>query len=81
MVRSFVNDIALALQEYGQLNNYNLSAQFYQDLAWGGLEGTSAFKNLSWSDRNRISNTILIEISGKDASGQAQTPKGQLSGC
>ena len=37
IVRNFVGDIALALKEFGIANGYNLSDQFYNDLAWGGL--------------------------------------------
>lgn len=37
IVRNYVNDIAISLEEYGSNKGYLLSAQFYQDLAWGGL--------------------------------------------
>jgi len=81
MVRTFVNDIADALQEYGLKKGYNNSRQFYEDMAWGGLEGTRAFSKLPFSDRNRISNTILIELTGLDNNGQIKTQKGVKAGC
>ncbi|WKK85390.2 hypothetical protein QYS48_26285 [Marivirga arenosa] len=40
-VRNFVNEIAVALNQYGTLKGYsseeNFSPQYYKDLAWGGL--------------------------------------------
>jgi len=39
--RIFVNEIAVALNQYGTLKGYsseeNFSPQYYKDLAWGGL--------------------------------------------
>ena len=37
LMASFVGDIATSLSQYGQQNGYNLSYQFYNDMAWGGL--------------------------------------------
>lgn len=36
-VRNYVNDIGISLQNYGNQQGYNLTSQFYNDLAWGGL--------------------------------------------
>jgi hypothetical protein len=81
MTRSFVNEIALALEEYGSTNGYNLSSQFYKDLAWGGLTSTPAFQALSTTDKDRINNTILIEQTGADSQGNNQPQKGSNAGC
>ena len=32
-----ISEIAEGLKEYGENNGYNLSPQYYQDMAWGGL--------------------------------------------
>jgi hypothetical protein len=81
MTRNFVNDIGIALQEYGTNKGYNLNLQFYQDMAWGGLSSTPAFQALPQSDRNRINNTIQIELIGRDTQGNVQIQKGILAGC
>ena len=81
MTRSFVNEIALALEEYGTSKGYNLTSQFYKDLAWGGLTTTPAFQALSTTDQNRINNTILTEQTGKDSQGNTQQQKGTNAGC
>jgi hypothetical protein len=81
MVRSFAGSIATLLQQYGQNQGYNLSYQYYNDLAWGGLHETKAFKALSLVDKERILDVINIEQSGKDNNGDSVTPKGKISGC
>ncbi|MGB4774941.1 MAG: hypothetical protein WBP45_07215, partial [Daejeonella sp.] len=81
ITKNFVADIGIALKEYGMNRGYNLSDQFYQDLAWGGLESTNAFINLSNSDKNRIKDIIVIEHSGLDRFGNSQNKKGNNSGC
>ena len=81
MVRDFTKDVALALEEYATSKGYTFNKQFYEDMAWGGLEDTNAFKNLPFSDRKRISNTIKIELNGIDDLGNIQTQKGAKSGC
>jgi len=81
MARNFVNNLALALQEFGSNNGYNNPLQFYTDLAWGGLEGTTYFANLSQTDKNRIGNIILIELTGKDSNGNTKPQKGNNAGC
>ncbi len=81
ITRSFVNDIAIALQEFGISKGYNLNFQFYQDMAWAGLSATPAFQALSQSDQNRINDTIQIELFGKDSQGNTQFQKGKSAGC
>ena len=49
-VRNYVNDIALSLMDYGSSKGYNLSSQFYKDLAWGGLT--------HWAKRDSQGNII-----------------------
>jgi hypothetical protein len=92
-VRNFVNEIALALSEFGSNKGYNLGAQFYQDLAWGGLthivnsNGTvsettwfiSTFPNAS--DRKRVLDVIQVELIKTDTNGTTQTQKGKSAGC
>jgi len=81
MARSFVNDLALALQEFGNNRGYNNSLQFYEDLAWGGLQGTTYFSSLSQTDKNRIIDVVLIELTGKDSNGNNQTQNGNNVEC
>lgn len=79
--RSLVNEIGTALKNYGIKKGYNLSDQFYNDLAWGGLESTSTFKNLSNSDKDRIREIIHIEQVGEDLNGNTKPQKGKKGGC
>ncbi|MDO7887464.1 hypothetical protein [Hymenobacter cheonanensis] len=81
MVRAWVQDIADALQQYGINKGYTLPASFYAALAWGGLEGTRAFKNLPAADRNAIRDIILSELNGTDSVGNSKSPSGNLAGC
>ncbi len=81
MTRSFVNDIALALNEYGVGKGYNFSSQFYKDLAWGGLTTTPAFGLLNTTGRARIENVILVEQTGVDTNGNIKTQNGIPAGC
>lgn len=92
-VRNFVNDIALALNEFGTNQGYVLPFRFYQDLAWGGLtqqvSGTGVVSDTPWfllsfpnvADRDRINNVITIELTKKDINGNPQPPKGATAGC
>jgi hypothetical protein len=50
-------------------------------MAWGGLIETDAFMKLPEAERKRISNTIEIELRGKDDSGNAKAQKGKKAGC
>ncbi|MBD1387057.1 hypothetical protein IDJ75_17355 [Mucilaginibacter rigui] len=81
MVRGFIGDIGASLKAYGVSQGYHLTDQFYNDLAWGGLQETNAFKNLPVADRNRILNVIIGEQSGTDMNLNPVTPKGKPSGC
>jgi hypothetical protein len=81
IARSIVNDVAISLEEYGKAKGYNLSSQFYKDMAWGGLQDTSTFKGLSTSDKKRILDTIAIELTGRDTNGNNKTQKGKKAGC
>lgn len=79
--RSIVNEIALALEQYGINKGYSFTSTFYQDLAWGGLQKTSIFEGMSPSVQTRISNVILIELTGKDIYSIIKTQKGTNAGC
>ena len=81
IARSIVNDISLALKEYGAKKGYNLSQQFCDDMAWAGLQNTAVFKSLPTTDQDRILNTIAVELTGKDTNGQNQPQKGTKAGC
>ena len=75
----WIGDIAWSLKQYGIQHGYNLGDTFYMDLAWAGLEGTSAFANLPFADRKRIRDTIDREALGLNHDG---TPalSGQVKG-
>ncbi|WP_452610969.1 hypothetical protein [Roseivirga echinicomitans] len=80
--RSLVKEVAKALEEFGNLRGYSFNKQFYEDMSWAGLEGTSTFQNgLSNSDKQRISNVIQIELTGLDINGNNQNQKGNNAGC
>jgi hypothetical protein len=82
MVATLVNDIAIALKEYGQNQGYNIADQYYKDLAWGGLESTKAYKNVTTLyDQQRINTVISTELAGIDYNGNLSTQKGKPSGC
>jgi hypothetical protein len=81
MTKNFIVDIGIALKEYGASKGYNLTDQFCNDLAWGGLDGTTTFTNLSNSDKTRIMNVILLEQTGFDSLGEQKVRKGKLSSC
>lgn len=104
-VRNYVNDIKTSLKEFGVKKGYNLSDQFYNDMAWGGLthwnkrdssgnyildgNGAPIKEETPWfqaafpnsTDRDRILNTIVIELTKKDMNGNTKTPKGNDAGC
>ncbi len=81
IANTYVNSIADVLQEFGQLKGYTMDRQFYEDIAWGGLQGTNAFDNLSSTAQNRILDLIAIELTGKDRNGNHKTQKGTVAGC
>lgn len=77
----WVDNIADALAQYGQSKGYSLSSQFYHDMSWAGLETTQAYKDLSSSDKKRIQDTILTELTGNDSNGNSATQSGKSPGC
>ncbi|MCD0472549.1 hypothetical protein [Flavobacterium sp. JAS] len=81
IARSFVKSFADAFEAYGVSKGYKLDKQFYQDMAWGGLIETDAFMKLPEADRKRISNTIEIELRGKDDLDNVKPQKGKKAGC
>ena len=81
IARSIVSEVALALEEYGKNNGYNLTKQFYEDMAWGGLQDTSTFKSLSPTDQKRILNTISIELTGMDTNGNVKSQQVKNAKC
>ena len=81
IAQTYVSSIADLLQEYGQFKGYTMNRQFYEDLAWGGLQGTNTFNSLSTTDKNRILDLIAIELTGKDRYGNNKTQKGTNAGC
>lgn len=81
IAETYVNSMADILQEYGQLKGYTMDRQFYEDLAWGGLQGTNAFNSLSTTVKNRILDVSAIELTGKDRFGTNKTQKGSDAGC
>ncbi len=81
MATNYVKPIVDAFQEYGSNLGYNYSRQIYDDMAWAGLQGTSAWNGLSSSVQSRILDTISIELTGKDMNGNLKTQKGTNAGC
>ncbi len=81
IARSIVNEVAISLEEYGKNNGYNLPSQFYQDMAWGGLQETSTFKNLPLAEQQRILNVISTELTGADINGNIKQQFGKRAGC
>lgn len=78
---NFGANIAKSLKEYGESQGYQLSDQFYNDLAWGGLENTFYFQDKPYSERQRIHNVIQVELTGRDSNGTRRTQKGKRAGC
>ena len=81
IARSFVKSLGEALEVYGVSQGYNLSKEFYQDMAWAGLQDTKAFKELSSTEQKRILDTIATELTGMDIDGDYKSQKGKKSGC
>lgn len=76
IARTLINSISVALENYGIDKGYKLDKQFYQDMAWGGLEETDVFKALPEAQRKRISDTVNIELHGKRHGRKVKTAKG-----
>jgi len=88
IAQTYINSMTDILQEYGEFKGYFpygndslKNREFYEDLAWGGLENTNAFNSLSWTDRKRIKDVIRIELYGKDSHGNVKTQKGKNADC
>lgn len=81
MVYSFVSDIASNLKNYGQSKGYVISDDYYFKLAWGGLEGTSAFASYPSTTREATRDAIRIELTGKRTNGTPFTQVGTRAGC
>lgn len=85
----FLNDIAKALREFGITRGYDLTSEFYQDMAWGGLthDQNGDFQSLflksvpNHVNQRRIVNTISVEQSGFNLQGALVNQKGELGGC
>ena len=71
---NMVNAIKTALKEYGTAQGYNLRDVVYEDLAWAGLQTTSAYDSLPISIRNRIE--LRIEAERTSSINGSITPKG-----
>lgn len=81
MAQGWVGDVAWALKQYGISRGYNLSDQFYSDMAWAGLEDTALFKAKSPAEQTRIHNTIQTEVNGTDSNGNPTSQSGRKAGC
>ncbi|MEO8532788.1 MAG: hypothetical protein ABI441_03520 [Flavobacterium sp.] len=81
IARTLINSISVALENYGIDKGYKLDRQFYQDMALGGLEETDVFKALPEAQRKRISDTVNIELHGKDMEGKSKPQKSKKAGC
>lgn len=79
--RSLVTYVGDAPEVYGVSQGYKLSKEFYQDMAWGGLQETDAFKALPQKDLERISNVLQTELTGLDTDGDQVPQKGKKAGC
>lgn len=88
ILENIISEIALALKEFGQKQGYNLSNQFYSDMAWGGLTHIKDPSNTNnyilnpifkeavpnQTDQQRILNTLSAEQLSQTVNGIA--PKG-----
>lgn len=61
--KTFVNDIASALKEYGDNTNTDANDIIYNDLAWGGLNVQNS-RLLTDKEKRRIQNRLSTEQSG-----------------
>lgn len=58
---NMVENIAIAIKEYGQKLGYDLDDQYYEDIAWAGLQNTAAYDSLPNSRKTRIEFLVLAE--------------------
>jgi len=85
-VTSFVQKIATSLAEYGDSKGYKFTTatektQFYENMAWGGLEGTAAFGKLSATKQASIANLIRLEQFNTKPVGSNNIQKGTRLSC
>lgn len=76
---AYRDHIASSLQVLGQSLGINRSSQFYQDMAWAGLQDTPAWSDgilLTSADRTRISAVLNAELTGKTIGGHAPSGPG-----
>ena len=93
---SFLDDMALSLQNFGKSKGYNHDLSFYKKLSWGGLthwdntdDGIDNPTLTPWfleefpsaSERKAVLDIIEIEQFGRDTNGSAKAQKGDESGC
>lgn len=76
-----IGPIADSLQEFGESKGYDHSRQFYEDMAWGGLQDTPAFEALPLSSQQSILDRIAIELTKHDTHGNTKPQKGTDAGC
>ena len=76
--RSFVDQIAAALKEVSQMRGHNINDdQFFNDMAWAGLQTTTAFSKKSPEEQRRIFNVGAIEFTGYDMDNNPQPQRGR----
>ena len=80
-VRKFTSDISTSLEVYGKSKGCDLTKQFYDDMAWGGLQNTVAFEKLDIVTKERIINVIALEAFGKNSEGEITNQKGKKIIC
>ncbi|MCH7403710.1 hypothetical protein ACFOUP_03700 [Belliella kenyensis] len=75
---AFINDIAEELKTFASSLNYPQSLlndeQFFKDMAWGGLQDTDVYQQMTSAERDRISRRYYAERNGITYQGTA--PKG-----
>lgn len=81
IVRSFIQNIAHSLAQYGKAKGYTMNADFYVALAWGGLQETKLFNQLPLQEQYRIENVVKKEQEGYDRWGASASPKGTPANC
>jgi len=75
-INKYLNDVKLALQQYGNDKNYNLPDSVYIALSWKGLTGTKEFLALDKKVQDKIRDVILREQEGTDLYGRPANQSG-----
>lgn len=60
-----IPQISMALQQFGEMRGYDLSPQFYDDMAWSGLHETAAFQELDSTIQSRIHSRLSAELNNE----------------